>query len=158
VDSFNPPEDGPVIMHDPAHVQAYKDAAAGVRRRQADGLPPQGVVQVTRVAPASVPLPDQGASRQIIGAEIARLACSAEALQRQIDAPPIGLGNPFAAGSPYLADLRGAAAASQAQARVQLEQTRAELAELESIQADPGRVQQWAGAFTQTHPGAIRAR
>jgi hypothetical protein len=147
-----------VIGHTAGQASQYRDAAAGVRQRQQSNLPPAGSVQVTTAVPASVPLPDLGASRQIIGHEITRLAMSAEALQRQAEAPPIGLGNACAAASPYLADLRTAAAASQAQARVDLDRTRAEMAELESTLADPGRVQQWAGAYVQTHPGALRGR
>jgi hypothetical protein len=155
-DTFNTAGDT-ILAHEPGVAQAYRSAAAEVRQRQESGLPPAGSVQVTTQVPASVPLPDLGSSRQIIGAEIARLASQAEALRRQAEAPPLGLGNPNAAGNPYLAQVHQIQATQREQASTQLAAVQAEMDGLQAVMADPARVQNWAASYMATRPGVIRA-
>lgn len=145
------PQDGPVaIGHSPEQAAEYRKVTANARHRQASGLAPQGSQAVQTAAPGEAPFPGVQVARQILGAEIARMAMQAEALERQASAVPV-IGSVL---GPYAADVNRAADAQRAAAREQLAQVRAGLARLESLNDTEAQV--WARDFQATHPGRAR--
>jgi hypothetical protein len=138
-DAFNPPSDAPVIVHDDATAQAYRDAAAAVRQRQDSGLPPEGARQIKPepAAPPEAPLPFAHVARQVAAREIGRLRAQAEAGRRD-------LANRFTFGWNGQQVSDPAVLNMKRELAQQVEAAEAEAARLSSL--DDDQVRRWASA------------
>jgi hypothetical protein len=124
VDAFNPPADGPVILHDDATAAAYKAATEDARQRHRSGLPPASARGQQAVqAPAEAPLPLLGVARAVAGREIGRLKAEVAAIERDLQRGIVGPGGNV---SEHLVT-------RQREARAYLEQVRAEVERIDSM-------------------------
>lgn len=85
-DAFNPPPDSPVIMHDPATVQGYRDAAeaarlAGPGRVYEDNIP---------AASADFGLPYLHVAEQVRGRKLRDLESAKDGLERELSRSVLG--------------------------------------------------------------------
>jgi len=146
-----------LLGHTQEQAEAYRAVTAGVAHRQASGLSPAGSSgRITTTLPAGPPLPSVQVARQVIGAEMERLALQAGSLRRQAEGPAF---NPLAAaGNPYAAQAVQDQQGMREQARGELARVRAELARLEAVMADDHKVMAWAAEHMATTPVPVRTR
>jgi hypothetical protein len=137
-DTFNPPSDGPVLVHDEATVQHYRQAAEKARRHGPSRTIP---AQVTAEPPASgPPLPFIGVAEQVRGTKLRELEAAMVRLERELAQGSTGAGGQPLSSFPGLLAMRR----EKEQALVFLA---GEIEQLRGLEGDALR--QWA--FDQGH-------
>lgn len=122
VDAFNPPDDSPVILHDDATVQRYREAAEQARQHGPSRVFPDR----QPAAAAAEALPMLGVARAQVGTELARLRQDAAGLEVQMQRGPVGMHGQVV---PHLAErLR--------ECREALRQVQERITEIESMNDD----------------------
>jgi hypothetical protein len=132
IDAFNPPDDSAVILHDDATAQKYRKAAEEARRRGPGRVTP--AQEPAPVPPGEAPLPLVNVARAVAGREIGRLRKQADDIERDIARGAWG------AGGAVVEHL----VVRQRESRALLEEVRAEVERLDSMNDD--QVRRWAGA------------